>query len=198
MRKTKIYSFGKWKGKLDWPIKDIKVESEHFKTLGITYSTDYNKALDITWNSICNKLEKRIQIIKNRNFTLYQKAALINSLIASKIWYAAHTYPLPVSFVKVINKVIFNFIWNSKADHIKRDTLCGPKLDGGIGLINIEIKAKAIFTATTVKALVNSEDESLIKYFMMEKVNKITKIGNDPREKSQIGTPYYEYAIENI
>ena len=33
---------------------------------------------------------------------------------------------------------------------------------------------------------------------MMEKVNKITKIGNDPREKSQIGTPYYEYAIENI
>ena len=65
VRKTKIYSFGKWQGKLQWPIKDIKVELEHFKTLGITYSTDYNKALDITWNSICNKLEKRVQTSEN-------------------------------------------------------------------------------------------------------------------------------------
>ena len=184
VRKTKIYSFGKWQGKLHWPIKDIKVEIEHFKTLGITFSTDYNRALDLTWNDIHRKIEKRIQMIRNRNFTMYQKAALINSLISSKIWYVAHTYPLPVTFVKQINKVIFQFIWNSKVDHIKRDTLCSSKLDGGIGLINIDLKAKAIFTATTLKTLLFSEDESLIRYYIMEKMNKITKLGNNTKEKA--------------
>ena len=29
-------------------------------------------------------------MIKIRNFTLYQKAVLVNSLIASKLWYVAH------------------------------------------------------------------------------------------------------------
>ena len=137
-------------------------------------------------------------MIKNRNFTLYQKAALVNSLISSKIWYAAHTYPLPVSFVKLINKVIFQFIWNSQADHIKRDILCSPRLNGGIGLINIELKAKSIFTATTIKILIKSEDESLIRYYIMAKINKITKLGNSPKETSICCTPYYEKAIENV
>ena len=198
IRKTKIYSFGKWQGKLQWPIKDIKVEIEHFKTLGITFSTDYNRALDLTWNDIYKKIDKRIQMIKNINFTLYQKASLINSLISSKIWYVAHTYPLPESFLILINKVIFHFIWNSKGNHINRDTLCRSKLDGGIGLINIDLKAKSIFTATTLKTLLFSEDESLIRYYIMDKMNKITKLGNNTKEKSNTCTPYYEQAIENV
>ena len=59
IKKTKIYSYGNWQGRLQWPVKDIKVELEHFKTLGITFSTDYNKALDLTWKDICRKIEKK-------------------------------------------------------------------------------------------------------------------------------------------
>ena len=98
-----------------WPIKDLKVELEYFKALGIFFSINYNKALDETWKDINRKLEKRIKMIKNWEFTLYQKAILINSLIASKIWYAAHTYPLPESFVgSIVKEIYLNFIWNSK------------------------------------------------------------------------------------
>ena len=196
LKKTRIYGFGEWQGRLKWPIKDIKVEVEQVKTLGIFFSINYNKALDATWKEVHKKLEKRTQMIKSQRFTLFQKAALVNSLISSKIWYVAHTYPLPVSIVNLIKKVIFNFIW--KKDHIRRDVLCRPKLEGGIGLINIEMKAKAIFTSTTIKALINSEGESLIRFYLMEKVNKITKLGDDPRKKSNTCTPYYDTAIENI
>ena len=196
LKKTRIYGFGEWQGRLKWPIKDIKVEVEKVKTLGIFYSINYNKALDDTWKDVLKKLEKRTQMIGRQRFTLFQIAALVNSLVSSKIWYVAHTYPLPVSIASLIKKVIFHFIW--KKDHIKRDVLCRPKLEGGIGLINIEMKAKAIFTSTTVKALINSEEESLIRYYLMEKVNKVTKLGDDPKEKSNTCTPYNEKSIENI
>ena len=198
IRKTKIYSYGEWENRLVWPIKDIKVEIEYFKALGITYSADYNKAVDIQWSTIHNKIDKRIKLIKNRYFTLNQKAALVNSLISSKIWYTAHTYPLPVTYSKLINDVIYRFIWNSGANHIKRDTLCSPKLNGGIGLINIALKAKAILTATSLKILLNSEEDSLIRYFLMVRINRIVNIGNNPAVSSISGTPYYDIIVGNI
>ena len=198
IKKTKIYSFGQWKNRLVWPINDMKVELDYFKALGINYSVDYNKAVETQWNNIYNKLSKRVNIIKSRYFTLYQKAALVNSLISSKIWYTAHTYPLPISYAKLINDVIFRFIWNSGANHIKRDVLCSPKLNGGIGLFNITLKAKAILTATSLKMLLNSENESLIRYFLMERINRIINIGNNPNESSILCTPYYEIVKDNI
>ena len=198
IKKTKIYSFGNWHERVVWPVNEIKIEMEYFKALGITYSVDYDKAVDIQWKNIYTKLDKRIQMIKNRYFTLYQKSALVNSLISSKIWYTAHTYPLPVSYAKLINTVIFRFIWNSNANPIKRDVLYSPKLKGGIGLINIELKAKAILTATSMKILLNSENTSLIRYLLFQRVNSIVNIGNNPSISSRSCTPYYEIVIENV
>ena len=198
IKKTKIYSFGKWKDRMIWPIPNMKIEVEHFKALGIIYSVNYNKAVELQWNNIYNKLDKRMKLIKNRYFTLYQKAALINSLISSKIWYTAHTYPLPISYEKQINTVIFKFIWNSNTNPIKRNVLYRPKLEGGIGLTNIALKSKAILTATSVKTLLNSENESLIRYYLMERLNRITNLGDRPQESSVICTPFYEIVIENV
>ena len=42
-----------------------------------------------------------------------------------------------------INRLIFNFIWN-KTDRIKRNSLIAPTVEGGIGIIDIETKLKAL------------------------------------------------------
>ena len=47
IKKTKIYGFGQWKNRKNWPIPDIKVEMECFKTLGIMFSYNYNLAVDL-------------------------------------------------------------------------------------------------------------------------------------------------------
>lgn len=52
--------------------------------------------------------------------------------------------PLPENdFIKKVKRVIFNFIWN-KHDRIKRNTLRGKIEEGGIGVIDIELKLKAL------------------------------------------------------
>ena len=56
-------------------------------------------------------------------------------------------------FLKKINRLIFNFIWN-KTDRIKRNSLIAPIIDG-IGIIDIETKPKAL-KALWVNRLIDS------------------------------------------
>ena len=155
-------------------------------------------AVDQTWNTISNKISKRITLIKNRNFTLFQRACIVNSLLASKIWYTAHVYPYPLETSKIINKEVYKFIWNSNTEFLSRETLCNTRDNGGLGLINIFLKAKSIFTATNLKCLMNANDNSLIRCYMYNKVDKFIKFQTPPNEINIVNTTYYEYAIENF
>ena len=76
-------------------------------------------------------------MIRDRYFTVYQKSVIVNSLLSSKIWYAAHVYPLPLESSKKINHELFGYIWKYNYDPIKRDVLCNPKCNGGINIINV-------------------------------------------------------------
>ena len=59
----------------------------------------------------------------------------------------------PDDFVKNINKLIYNFIWNSR-DRIKRNVLINSIEKGGIGIVDVESKLKAL-KASWVKRIIN-------------------------------------------
>ena len=53
---------------------------------------------------------------------------------------------LPMShdnYIKSINKLIYRFLWNSR-DRIKRNVLISPIEYGGIGIVDVETKLKAL------------------------------------------------------
>ena len=60
------------------------------------------------------------------------------------------------------------------------------------------MKAKSIFTNTTVKMFLNSDETSIIKYYLSIRINNIFGINVLPINVSIINTPYYEYAIDVI
>ena len=47
------------------------------------------------------------------------------------------------SYVEGINKLIYSFLWNSR-DRIKRNVLINPIEYGGIGIVDVETKLKAL------------------------------------------------------
>ena len=198
LRKTKVYGFGRWKDRTIWPIDNIKVEVDYFFTLGIFYSTDYDNALNLMWNHIYNKVKNRIPIISKRYFTLYQKSCLINCLLASKIWYVSHVYPLPVKYTVLLNKELFSFLWGSQSNPIKRDVLYNKRINGGLGLINIDKKSKSILTCTTIKSFLQSDGSELIRYYMSNKVGRVFNVNTIPQVVSRHNTPYYENTIDII
>ena len=183
---------------MNWPVNGVKTELEYFSTLGIVFSTNYDLALDNMWKTICTKIKNRIPLMVNRNFTLYQRAVLVNCLIASKVWYVSHIYPLPIKYIIQINKEIFYFIWGSGANPIKREVLYNNKCNGGIGLVNIYLKSKSILASTIIRSFLMSESNELIRYFMFHRVGYLFNVTRAPIERSNVNTPYYENIVDII
>ena len=197
VQKTKVYGFGLWENRIIWPISNLKIEVDYFKTLGITFSCDYNLAISSTWEGITTKIRNRIPMIKGNFYTLFQKSIIINSLILSKVWYAAHVYPLPIEYSKKIVTEIISFIWKPNYNPISRDILYNHKLNGGIGLINVFRKAKSIYTATVIRNFYESKKNDIIQYYMALKL--YTLFGMTlPYKFSYRNTPYYEHCLDTI
>ena len=198
IQKTKVYGFGLWEKRLNWPIADLKVEVDYFKTLGITFSCNYNLALNNTWSQITTKIKNRIPLIRGNFYTLYQKSNIINSLLLSKVWYAAHVYPLPIEYSKQITTEIISFIWKPNYNPISRNVLYNPKIKGGIGLIDVLLKAKSIFIATIIKSFIGSRKCDIIQYYMALRLNSLFGIRMLPSKFCYNTTPYYEYSMDTI
>ena len=64
--------------------------------------------------------------------------------------------PIPDEYtIKSINKLIYKFLWNSR-DRIKRNTVISPINRGGINLVDIETKFKALKASWIPRLLKNT------------------------------------------
>ena len=143
-------------------------------------------------------MKNGLAAITSRGMNIYQKAIIVNSTITSKIWYTSHIYPLTMDHAREMNTNIFQYIWNSKANPLKRDVLYMKRNEGGIGLINIHVKAKSIFVNTIMKIFLISSIKSMIKYYLAVGLNNIFGLNVLPDMIARRNTPYYEYAMDII
>ena len=80
---------------------------------------------------------------------MYTPFSIGLNLIWTKLIYVASILEYPdENTIKLLNAKIFKFLWN-KRDRIKRNTLIGPIRDGGIKIVNIESKIKALKASWT-------------------------------------------------
>lgn len=68
--------------------------------------------------------------------------------------------------------------------------------EGGIGLINIHVKAKSIFVNTMIKIFLSSNITSMIKYYLALRINVMFGLNELPELTCLRNTPFYEYAID--
>ena len=141
---NKEKSVGLWLG--NWGqqsnnLYGIKWSKESIKLCGIKIGNgDY---VSETWEGILGKFKKVVNMNKSRNLKLKGKSVLLNSLAMSKIWYVASVFPLSTIFLCNFKSEMFSFIWSDKPECIKREALYNDYKNGGIKLVNIELKVKA-------------------------------------------------------
>ena len=58
-----------------------------------------------------------------RNLTMIGRIHIIKTFILSKVQYNWSNDSVPRQFIKLLNRIIFKFIWNGKREKIKRTTL---------------------------------------------------------------------------
>ena len=192
-KKTKIFGVGQWRDRQQWPLDWLKTEEGYLYTLGIYHGNDYQATIEKNWSIICNKTQSHTQMLFNRRLSIFQRAAYANSCILSKVWYLSHIYPIAEPYSKEINRIVFGYVWCGKYEPIRRIDVCKPKCRGGLGLVNCEIKSKALLANSFLKSYCNEDNQnSLMIYFCFLKMNTVIPKLFSIHNASLISPVYYQ------
>ena len=150
LSKTECILLGHLKGRYK-KIEGVTVNESCVKTLGIYVGHNKKMCYDNNWTKTVNDIEKLFESWKKRKLTIFGKVCVINTLAISKLIYVASILEFPdENTIKLLNTKFFQFLWN-KRDRIKRNTLIGSICNGGIKIVDIESKIKALKASWTKK-----------------------------------------------
>jgi hypothetical protein len=197
--KSKGLWLGAWKDRQDTPfgIKWVK----ELSLLGATISAgDYSGA---TSEAPVAKVEKRFLSWKGRQLTFEGKATVISTLALSQIWHLCHVFTIPGRGGNH-QIIIFHHHHLSKSSSFIQEThcqghlgfflaglprvvacrtICLPKGQGGFGLIDFDLKAKA-FAIQWVKryfAPTPAKWKAIFSFFYMLCLTSASRTRNAPK-----------------
>lgn len=145
----------------------FKIKEDHMKVLGIYVGVDSVEARDFLWSEIISKMQRCLNYWKMPDLKLKGKVIVVNILILSKMIYALSSVDLWA--VSQINSIITAFIWSSKKSLIARKTLLLDFDQGGLKLMDIESKKKALRMKIIIKYLYDKAEygwKHLFRYYL--------------------------------
>ena len=105
-------------------------------------------------------------------------------------------YPLPENHGRIINAILFRYIWGGNYEPVKRTTVCRAKKEGGLAVINCMVKAKTLYLSTFLKCYTHDNyKNSLMFYYCYIRLSNIIPSEYSIHNASYSTTPYYEAAI---
>ena len=149
-----------------WSNQDITV-------LGTTIS--HQDVVQKNYQPLIEKTKRVLNAWYNRGLTLMGRVQVVNTLIASLFVYKMMVLPsIPDTIVKKIDNIIRSFLWDHKKAKISYKILQNPKKEGGLNLVNIKNKDKALKT-TWPQILKEEQEYSKMVYGFL----RCTEIGED-------------------
>ena len=139
-------SCGKWLSK-SCPRPSIKNKNllwtnDSLEILGLTFGS--KSSVDDSWRKRIDKLSRRLDAWSFRSLSLKGRALIINSIAISGLVYVGSVFRLSDSLYKSINRIIFKFLWADKNELVARKTCFLPIHQGGLGIVDINVKVKAL------------------------------------------------------
>lgn len=108
------------------------------KVLGITMGHNEQEIISANLEQKLKEISTTFNLWKMRNLTISGRILLAKVYGLSKINYIASLFQIPKTYVKRIEKILFDFIWKGKNDKVKRKLLVKEYSEGGQRMIDIE------------------------------------------------------------
>jgi len=161
--KSEAMWVGAWKARDDQPFGLTWVRK--MKILGV-----YFGVIDVlrdNWEPKLSKLDKMLTVWKSRSLSMVGKSLIINVLGVSKLLYLAKVLITPRWVIDKYNSLIWKFLWGSKIEPVARKKLHCPIDKGGLGIIDLEVKGRALRLASVLSVIDDSRPNCfyLAKYF---------------------------------
>lgn len=122
----------------------LKENKEYFRVLGVNLGIKDREGRDAQYEGIIEGARKTLRVWKGRKLKLRGKITVVNGLIMSKLMYTMNVLDAPERVIREIDKVISDFIWDGKGVRIAKEILENDYKDGGLKLVNLERKIRAM------------------------------------------------------
>lgn len=130
----------------DLKIDDVGIEQvDELKILGVTFRNTWEETVSRVYENQLNIVKSMLFKAKYRNLNIIQKIWILNTYILSKLWYVGQIIPAPNKFIAEVTKVIGNYLWMGHLFKINRNQLYLARDRGGLDLIHVGMKIKALF-----------------------------------------------------
>jgi hypothetical protein len=123
-------------------ILDIKITQNPVKILGVWMCKNPSETITINFEERVNKFKALIDSWSYRNITIKGKITLLKAKALPLIMYVCNFLYVPQEIIKSIEKIMYDFIWNSK-HHVKKITLIQGITDGGLKMPDFAALVKA-------------------------------------------------------
>ena len=150
--------------------EQVKWSNQDINVLGVTIS--HQDILMKNYGTMPEKVWNIMNSWQNRGLSLLGKVQVINSLVASLFVYKMMVLPtVPNHIIKNIECKLREFLWNGKKAKISLKILQNPKHLGGLGLVNLLNKDKAL--KATWPQILNTEQHYADLVYSTMRMNTI-------------------------
>uniref|UniRef100_A0A3B1J5L7 Reverse transcriptase domain-containing protein n=1 Tax=Astyanax mexicanus TaxID=7994 RepID=A0A3B1J5L7_ASTMX len=122
-------------------------ETENLKVLGIYFNN--KDSVETNWSEKVEVMKAETKKWTNCNLSYKTRINIVKTYILSKILFLSCILPPTDKWLKTINKLCCNFIWNSTREVTKRNLLYKKKELGGLGALDFSIKTKISVSTTS-------------------------------------------------
>ena len=157
--KTTVYRMGSLKNSkaVLYTGRELTWTNEPVNVLGVMVCNDQEHMCKINYEQAVVKAENIMQKWEHQNLSLKGKVLIVNTLVASLFTYKMQVLPtIPQRYVKRLDEAVKKFVWNNHRPKIPMATLQNTKEEGGLQLVNFEIK-DASLKASWIKIVMDGQ-----------------------------------------
>ena len=118
---------------------------DRVRILGVVFCSSISDSSKINWDTIANKVRWQTLENLNRRLNIIQKIWHVNMFVLSRLWYLAQVFLPSAATSQYVEKYIGYYIWKGHQYRISRDQLRLKNERGGLNLVNVALKCKALF-----------------------------------------------------
>ncbi len=176
--KTNIYRKGSIKNSLAklYTQRNFRWESAPINVLGVDIAHCEHLVIKRNYDHVLENVKEVLNLWVTRDLSLMGKVLVVNtsSLIASHFVYKLSALRSPTKDqLEEFNKLIVNYIWNSRQPKVKSEILKGKKDQGGLKLVDMQKKDISLKIQWVNRILKNDDLCTKLAYYFLPKVGSL-------------------------
>ena len=113
--------------------------------LGFQFSSTVSQSGKSSWTKVTGQVKAMAKEVYGRDLCLTQRIQYVHAVLLAKIWHITQIFPASKEHVRQLAMAIVWFISKGTIFRVPLSTLQRRRQDGGLELLDIEAKCRALF-----------------------------------------------------